>query len=224
MMITQEKPSARKPAESSASYRPIADYGVIGDMHSAMLISADGSIDWGCLPDFDSPAMFLRLLDCGQGGYCSVEVPSAITKSRRYLERTNILETTFVAPGGRLVLSDFMPVQKRRESEPTGKDDSTNHCVIRLLRCTEGAVDVSFAIKPTFSFASETTRVYSRGDGMAVFTGRHDALQVQCPNLTAHDDGRAAAQVPLRAGGQVCVVRAYGKPGTSIRAWSWTTC
>ncbi len=73
-MATQKTPAARQPVEETVTYKPIADYGVIGDMHTAVLISSDGSIDWGCLPHFDSPAMFLRLLDYRKGGYCSLEV------------------------------------------------------------------------------------------------------------------------------------------------------
>src|ERR1700681_3810472 len=159
-------------------------------MHTAVLIGSDASIDWGCLPHFDSPAMFLRLLDHRKGGYCSIDVATAAVTSRRYLGPTNILETTFVAQGGRLVLIDFMPVQKRKEPEPTGRDVSADHRVIRLLRCTEGTVDISFAIKPTFFFASETATVHLSGESVAVFQGRSDMLQVQCPGLAVQDDGR----------------------------------
>jgi GH15 family glucan-1,4-alpha-glucosidase len=74
-------------------YPPISDYGIIGDMHTAALIAADGSIDWACLPNFDSPAVFLRLLDRRRGGYCSVHVTDLVSTSRRYREGTNILET-----------------------------------------------------------------------------------------------------------------------------------
>src|ERR1700730_15699563 len=123
--------------------------------------------------------MFLRLLDYRKGGYCSLEVASCQTISRRYLGPTNILETTFVAAGGRLVLTDFMPVQTRDGPDPDGRDVSTDHRVFRLLRCTEGALDVKLAVKPTFSFASETSKVHSSGDGIAVFEGRSDILQVQ---------------------------------------------
>ena len=202
------------------SYRPIADYGVIGDMHTAVLISSDGSIDWGCLPHFDSPAVFLRLLDHRKGGYCSVAVASLKATSRRYAGPTNILETTFIAESGRLVLTDFMPVQKRKEPEPTGRDVSADHRVIRLLRCTEGTVDISFAIRPTFSFASETAVVHSSGADIAVFEGRSDILQVQCPGLAVQDDGRGLAEIQIRAGEQVCVVLSYGGAGSDIRPWA----
>jgi GH15 family glucan-1,4-alpha-glucosidase len=201
------------------SYRPIADYGVIGDMHTAVLISSDGSIDWGCLPHFDSPAMFLRLLDHRKGGYCSVGVASLKATSRRYLGPTNILETTFVAQGGRLTLTDFMPVQKRKEPEPTGRDVSADHRVIRLLRCTEGTVNVSFSVKPTFSFASETATAHSSGEDTAVFAGRSDILHVRCPGLAVQDDGRGLAEIKIRGGEQVCVVLSYGSAGNKIRPW-----
>ncbi len=219
-MATQTTPAARKPVQDSASYKPIADYGVIGDMHTALLISSDGSIDWGCLPHFDSPAMFLRLLDYRKGGYCSLEVVSCETTSRRYLGPTNILETTFTGHGARLVLTDFMPVQKRERPDPDGRDVSADHRVVRLLRCTEGAVEVKLAIKPTFSFASETSKVHSSGDGIVVFEGQSDVLQVQCPRLAVQDDGRAIAQIRIRAGEQVCVVLSYGTQGTTVRPWA----
>ena len=86
----------------------------------------------------------------------------------------NILETTFVASNGRLVLTDFMPVQKREGPDPDGRDVSADHRVVRLLRCHEGAVDVNLAIEPTFSFASETGEVRSAGDGIAMFEGRNN--------------------------------------------------
>jgi GH15 family glucan-1,4-alpha-glucosidase len=219
-MATQNTPAARQPVADSATYKPIADYGVIGDMHTAVLIGSDGSIDWGCLPHFDSPAMFVRLLDYRKGGFCSLEVASCETTSRRYLGPTNILETTFVAAGGRLILTDFMPVQKRQGTDPDGRDVSADHRVIRLLRCTEGAVDAKLTVKPTFSFASEAAKVRHGEDGIAVFEGRNDVLQVQCPGLAVQDNGQAVSQIRIRAGQQVCVVLSYGTPGTAVRLWA----
>ena len=72
----------------SHTYQSINSYGVIGDCHSVVLVSPDGSIDWGCLPDFDSPALFCRLLDAEQGGYFQVApTDKAIPGSQRYLPR-----------------------------------------------------------------------------------------------------------------------------------------
>jgi GH15 family glucan-1,4-alpha-glucosidase len=218
--MAQNTPAARQRIEDSAAYRPIADYGVIGDMHTAVLISSNGSIDWGCLPYFDSPAMFLRLLDYRKGGYCSIEVAACKTTSRRYLGSTNILETTFAAAGGRLTLTDFMPVQKREGPDPAGRDVSTNHRVVRLLRCVEGTVDVQLMIKPTFNFASETAKVRSGGDGTAVFEGRDTLLQVECPGLTLQNDGQAVAKIRMRSGQRACLVLSYGAPGAAVRPWT----
>src|SRR5580704_1888067 len=82
--------------------------------------------------------MFLRLLGYRKGGYCSLEVASCAATSRRYIGPTNILEATFAASGGWLVLTDFMPVQKWDGPDPTGRDVSADHRVVRLLRCTGG--------------------------------------------------------------------------------------
>src|SRR5258708_26139558 len=80
------------------TYLPINSYGMIGDCHSAVLIAPDGAIDWGCLPDFDSPAIFCRLLDAQRGGYFQIApVDTTIAGSQHYLRSSNVLQTTFAA-------------------------------------------------------------------------------------------------------------------------------
>src|SRR5205085_78277 len=83
------------------SYQPINSYGVIGDCRSAVLVAPDGSVDWGCLPDFDSPAIFCRLLDAEHGGYFQI-APSdaAIPGTQRYLSGSNVLQTRFTIISG----------------------------------------------------------------------------------------------------------------------------
>src|SRR5437588_12973089 len=94
------------------NYQPINSYGVIGNCHSVVLVSPDGSVDWGCLPDFDSPAIFCRLLDAEQGGYFQIAPTDEIIPGvQRYLHGSNVLQTKFTSIGGELVLTDFMPVE-----------------------------------------------------------------------------------------------------------------
>src|ERR687896_471687 len=94
----------------SASYPPIDDYALIGDCRSAGLVSRDGSLDWLCLPRFDSPSIFAALLDARTGGRFRIRPRGAFRAERRYLPGTNILETTFHTPGGAFVLRDVLPV------------------------------------------------------------------------------------------------------------------
>ncbi len=97
---------------NTRTYQKINAYGVIGDCHSVVLVAPDGSVDWGCLPDFDSPAIFCRLLDEQRGGYFQI-APSdqTIRGMQRYLRGSNVLQTRFAGESGEVILTDFMPVE-----------------------------------------------------------------------------------------------------------------
>ncbi len=168
-------------------YRPIGDYGIIGDTHTAALVSSSGSIDWACLPYFDSPAVFLRLLDDHRGGYCSVEPRDCKKVSRRYLPRTAILETTFNCARGTLQVTDFMPLRRREQLGDMGQDVEADRRIVRLLRCTAGSVDVQVEIKPTFDFARETVEPTRDGDSL-LFTTKNGVLQLCGPSLSLKND------------------------------------
>lgn len=89
-----------------APYPPISDYALIGDCHSAALVSRDGSVDWCCFPRFDGRPVFGRLLDWERGGYFRIAPSGDSTVSRRYLPGTNVLETRFETEEGVMVLTD----------------------------------------------------------------------------------------------------------------------
>ena len=91
-------------------YLPIGDYGVIGDCRSAALVGVDGSVDWCCLPRFDSPSIFGRLLDEKRGGSWQVAPVEEYTSRQDYADKTNILRTIFQTVDGMAILTDFMPV------------------------------------------------------------------------------------------------------------------
>lgn len=91
------------------------NYGVVGNCRSAALISDKGSIDWLCMPDFDSPSVFAKILDKEKGGSFSFEVDDTYTITQKYLQRTNILCTQFHSPLGAFEVIDFMPRYKTDE-------------------------------------------------------------------------------------------------------------
>ena len=98
---------------------PIGDYALLSDCRSAALVSRDGSVDWLCIPRFDSPAVFARILDPG-GGHFSVRPAGDFQASRAYADQTMALETTFVTAGGTAVLTDAMAVGRRAATAGIG--------------------------------------------------------------------------------------------------------
>jgi GH15 family glucan-1,4-alpha-glucosidase len=124
---------------------PIGEYAVIGDCRGAGLVSREGSLDWLCLPRFDSPSIFAGLLDRRAGGRFSIRPLGKFRTERRYLPGTNILETTFHVQDGTLVLRDLMSVSSevaRRASLRPGQE------VLRELEAVQGTVAVSVQYEP----------------------------------------------------------------------------
>jgi alpha,alpha-trehalase len=179
-------------------YRPISDYGLIGDTHTAALVSSSGSIDWACLPYFDSPAVFLRILDQSKGGYCSIEAAETKKITRRYLPGTPILETTFKCASGTLQVTDFMPLRRREQLTEEGQDADADRLIIRLLRCTAGSIDVTLEIKPTFDFARESPKPAAH-EGKILFRTSNGILQLQGPSLVFKGD-TASGKIHLETG------------------------
>ena len=95
-------------------YLPIAEHGVIGDLHSIALVATDGTIDWYCCPRFDSPSVFGAILDRKRGGYFRIgPATQDSTPKQLYFPDTNVLITRFLTPGGVGEVLDFMPVQQQ---------------------------------------------------------------------------------------------------------------
>src|SRR5881396_1888578 len=121
-------------------YPPIADYGLIGDCHSAALVSRTGSIDWCCLPRFDSGSCFGRLLDWERGGQCSISpVDPDVAITRSYLDRTLVLETSFLAGSGEARLVDFFAMREGGREDPRRQ-------IVRILEGVRGHVDVRIEV------------------------------------------------------------------------------
>src|SRR3954452_22108535 len=115
-----------------AQQLPIGDYAFLGDGHTGALVSREGSIDWLPWPDFDSPGLFSAILDGDRGGCFSVSCAGPGANRRRYLPRTNILETSFDTPDGAAVLVDFLAVDEDRSAAQTGIHP--HRALVRLVR------------------------------------------------------------------------------------------
>ena len=126
-------------------YPPIGDYALIGDCRSAALVSRGGSIDWLCMPRFDSPSIFGALLDAGKGGRFRVRPSGSFQATRRYVLDSNVVETTFTTAQGRCLLRDLMPVASE---EAKRRVLTADHEVLRQIRGLEGQVELEITYEP----------------------------------------------------------------------------
>jgi GH15 family glucan-1,4-alpha-glucosidase len=144
------------------AYLPISDYAIIGDSRSAALVSRDGSIDWLCWPRFDSRSVFARLLDAGKGGSFSLAPSIAFSATRRYIDNTNVLETTYETDRGRVRVLDLMPAlaeaQKRGTLRPFRQ-------LLRRVEGISGEVPMSAVYEPRPDYARVVPRLeFRNGD------------------------------------------------------------
>lgn len=142
-------------------YNPIESYGVIGDMYTVALVGMDGSIDWCCLPHFDSPSIFGRILDDKKGGYFQVRSLYDAQHKQMYLPDSNVLVTRFLSEQGVGEVIDFMPVSESRAGDKT-------HQIVRVVRAVRGSVRFRLDCHPAFDFARKEHQLTLVGRG-AIF-------------------------------------------------------
>lgn len=132
------------------AYLPIEDYGLIGNMQTAALVGINGSIDWLCLPHFDSPSVFAAILDENKGGRFSVcpRESSGVTARQVYWPDTNVLITRFLMDEGVVEVTDYMPVGPMR-GEPGYRQ------LVRRVEAIRGVVPVQVVCEPRFNYARD---------------------------------------------------------------------
>src|SRR6516225_9450504 len=145
---------------NSARYPPIADHGVIGNLHTVALISTSGTIDWYCSPRFDSPSMFAALLDANRGGHFALRPADGEWQNKQlYFPDTNVLITRFLTPGGVGEVQDFMPIGKVMGGAHRDR-------LIRRVVTVRGRMRFELECAPRFDFGRERHRTERHAGGV----------------------------------------------------------
>lgn len=150
------------------SFQPIENYGAIGNMRSIALVGMNGSIDFLCYPEFDSPTVFAALLDDENGGRFQIAPQLTNMRIRQlYFPETNILLTRFLAEEGVAELTDFMPIEE---------DAKQPNEIVRIVTVIKGNVNFKMCCQPRFNYAKSTHRTEML-DGYATFFPVDDACE-----------------------------------------------
>jgi GH15 family glucan-1,4-alpha-glucosidase len=183
------------------------DYGLIGNLYTGALIARDGSIDWACLPRFDSPSVFGRLLDREQGGFHQVAPQGSYIAHQQYVTGTNVLTTMFELRRGLvLALTDFMPM-----GPPTAFPEGEPRIVRRLI-ARGGPIDVTMTVDPRFDYARRST-VWTFDDGnLARAESGPDRLALTSPWGWEQRGRRAVSSGTVVPGSPLFVQVRWGDP------------
>jgi len=189
-------------------YPPIADYALIGDCHSAALVSRQASIDWCCLPRFDSGSAFGRLLDWRSGGHCSIR-PTAdgpFEYARSYLDDTLVLETKLVGPAGEARLLDCFVIR----ATAYGTD---RRQILRVVEGVRGSVELEVRIAPRFDYGQVRPWIRRHGHRLHSAIGGNDALLVWCElELTEDPEHELVGRFAVGPGDRTRLALTYCAP------------
>jgi GH15 family glucan-1,4-alpha-glucosidase len=215
-------------AASHAPFPRIASYGFLSDCHTGALVAPEGSIEWLCLPRFDSPSVFGSLLD-RSAGFWRVGPPGmGAPVSRRYEPGTNVVETTWMTGSGWVVVQDTFTVgdwRQENDFEPHRRpppDDEAEHVLVRLIYCVQGEVDVEMICQPAFDYGKTRVDWQRRGDsGTDAEISHGDLHLILTGNLGLGVDGPdARARHRMRQGEVAFSALSWGpspRPPTSIQ-------
>ena len=196
---------------------PIGEYALLSDCRSAALVSRDGSVDWLCFPRFDGPSVFCRLLDPA-GGHFAIRPAGEFQVSRRYVDQTLVLETTFTTADGTAVLTDALAVGPNERGHHLGAQSPGT--LLRSLVCTRGEIqaEVSYAPRPEYGLIHPVLvpvpgGLAARGGANRLFLSTSVSFGV--------DDATATARVRLAAGQAAVFALGHGDmAGPPLAAWT----
>ncbi len=206
-------PAAAKAPQSAAApspFTPIADYGFLSDCHTGALIAPDGTVDWLCVPRFDSPSVFGSLLDRGAGtfrlGPFGINVPSG----RTWEPGANVLITAWKTPSGWALVREALTMGPRRGEDTVTPhtrppaDNDAEHVLVRTVQCIDGSMEIELVCEPVFDYGrapAEWTLAEDRHSADA--TGAGQTIRLATDMLLGIESGRARARHTLKEGEQL---------------------
>ena len=193
------------------AYNHIGSYGVIGDMHSVALVGINGSIDWCCLPNFDSPSIFAAILDDKIGGFFHIAATNPDANRRQmYLPETNVLVTRFLSPEGVGEIVDFMPIHAKRRAATKKR-----HEIVRIVHGVRGQVSFCAECRPAFNYARASHEL-TIDRGCAVFQSPEARLSLACPFPFQASAGSAISQFVLGPNESATFLLRFDSDGTDL--------
>ncbi len=189
-------------------YPRISSYGFLSDCHTGALVSPEGSVEWLCLPRFDSKSVFGSLLD-RSAGFWRLGPPGLVAPvSRRYDPGTNVIETTWMTGSGWIVVHDMLTLGDWRQENDfvphrrPPPDDEAEHVLVRIVECVQGEVDVEMICQPAFDYGKTRLDWLRRGDsGTDAELGTEDIHLILTGDLALGVDGSdARARHRMRTG------------------------
>jgi GH15 family glucan-1,4-alpha-glucosidase len=202
-----DRSEARRGMTATDPYPSIGDYALIGDCHTAALVSRSASIDWCCFPRFDGGAVFGRLLDWERGGFCQITpVDADHTSAREYLDGTLVLVTTFTAPGGQARLIDAFAMREGGSRRP-------HRQLLRVVEGVRGTIDLHALIRARFDIGEVRPWLRHHGPNTFSAVGGNDALVVTGDmELAMVDHHDLAGTFRVQAGEKVRLSIVYYAP------------
>src|SRR5690348_1269314 len=213
---TTPAPSPQSAAAPSP-FTPIAQYAFLSNCHTGALVASDGSIDWLCVPRFDSPSVFGSLLDRTAGSFRLGPFGTSVPSDRTYEPGTNTLLSSWRTPTGWAIVRDGLTMGPRRGEDTLTPhtrppaDDDAEHVLVRTVRCLSGSVEIELVCEPVFDYG-RTTAEWSLADDRhsAEATGAGQAIRLRTDMLIGLEAGRARARHVLKAGEMLYCALAWG--------------
>lgn len=171
-------------------YTPIESYGLIGNLETCALVAPNGSIDWFPFPHLESPSIFGAILDTDRGGHFQISPTAPFESSQRYVDRTNVLETTFRSAQGTATVTDFLP---------PAPIDHPKKVIYRHVECTDGSMALEIEFEPRFDYARAETTIRKTDEGVRS-EGESEQAVLESPVDLSIADGRVTGELSLESG------------------------